>query len=106
MHTLIYEVYRDPEWTQERFISHWHEIHRPLALQIPLVRGYRFCPVVEAAAVEGDEVAGFLIFEFDSKEDSETARASPEFAAIGADALDNFALRFTRYEVEVIDATG
>jgi uncharacterized protein (DUF1330 family) len=57
--------------------------------------------VIEADGVEGEEVAGFVIFEFDSKADFDTAHDSPEFAATAADASGNFVRHFTRYAIDV-----
>jgi uncharacterized protein (TIGR02118 family) len=106
VYTVIYELYRKPELSQEEFVSYWLETHRPIAIQIPRVRSYRICPVTEAADVEGEQIAGFVIFEFDSREDFDFAHDSPEFAATAADASGNFVRHFTRYEVDVHTAIG
>jgi uncharacterized protein (TIGR02118 family) len=106
VYTVIYALYRKPELSQEEFTSYWHETHKPIAMRIPKVRGYKICPVLEAADVEGEEIAGFVIFEFDSKEDFDTAHESPEFAATAADASGNFVRHFTRYAVDAHAAIG
>ena len=106
MYTVIYPLYRKPELSQEEFVSYWLETHKPIAMKIPNVRSYRICPVTEAEGVEGEEVAGFVIFEFDSKADFDEAHDSPEFAATAADASGNFVRHFTRYAVDVHTAIG
>jgi uncharacterized protein (TIGR02118 family) len=104
VYTVIYELYRKPELSQQEFVSYWHETHKPIAMQIPGVRSYRICPVIEAEGVEGEQIAGFVIFEFDSKADFDTAHDSPEFAATAADASGNFVRHFTRYAVDAHQA--
>lgn len=104
MYTVIYELYRKPELSQEEFVAYWHETHKPIAMRIPNVRSYRICPVTEAEGVEGEQIAGFVIFEFDSKADFDAAHDSPEFAATAADATGNFVRHFTRYAVDVEQA--
>jgi uncharacterized protein (TIGR02118 family) len=106
VYTVIFELYRKEGVSQEEFVSHWHEVHKPIAMQIPLVRSYKICPVTEAVGVEGEEHAGFVIFEFDSKEDFDTAHESPEWDATAADALENFVRSFTRYAVDVTTPIG
>ena len=104
MYTVIYELYRKEGLSQEEFVTYWHETHKRIAMQIPHVRSYKICPVTEADGVEGEEIAGFVIFEFDSKDDFDVAHDSPEFAATAADASGNFVLHFTRYAVDVTQA--
>jgi uncharacterized protein (TIGR02118 family) len=77
VYTVIYELYRKPELSQEEFVSYWHETHKPIAMRIPNVRSYRICPVTEAEGVEGEQIAGFVIFEFDSKADFDEATTAP-----------------------------
>jgi uncharacterized protein (TIGR02118 family) len=101
VYTVIYELYRLPELTQEAFVTYWLETHKPIAMRIPNVRGYRICPVTEAEGVEGEQVAGFVIFEFESKADFDAAHESPEFAATAADASGNFVRHFTRYAIDI-----
>jgi uncharacterized protein (TIGR02118 family) len=104
VYTVIYELYRKPELSQQELVSHWHENHKPIAMQIPHVRSYRICPVIEAEGVEGEEIAGFVIFEFDSKADFDEAHDSAEFAATADDARANMVRHFTRYAVDAHQA--
>lgn len=104
MYTVIYELYRLPEVSQEQMVEHWFETHKPIAMSIPNVRSYRICPVSEAEGVEGEQVAGFVIFEFDSKADFDAAHDSPEFEATAADAKANMVRHFTRYAVDAHQA--
>ena len=106
MYTVIYEVYRKPGLSQEDFEEHWLQTHKPIAMKIPNVRSYKICPVAESEGVEGEAAAGFVIFEFDSKEAFDEAHESPEFAATATDATENMARHFSRYAVDVHTAIG
>lgn len=99
MYTLIYELYRSQELSQQEFVDYWLTSHRPIAIRMPNLRGYEIWPVEESDDVEGEAVAGFVILRFDSKEDFEQTHASQEFADTAADAA-KFARHFTRYAVE------
>lgn len=102
MYSVIYELYRQPHISQEDFVAYWLEKHRPIAMKMPNVRGYRICPVTESDAVEGEPVAGFVMLDFDSREAFEETHESPEYAATAADA-ETFARHFTRYAIETHD---
>lgn len=99
MYTVIYELFRSPDVSPEDFVRYWWETHRPIAMSIPNLREYQICPVIEAEGVEGEEVAGFVIFRFDSRADFEQAQESPEFEATAEDAA-KFIRHFTRYAFE------
>lgn len=100
MYTVVYELYRRPEISQEEFVSYWLEKHRPIAMRMPNVVGYRLCPVTESDGVEGEAVAGFVMLDFASREAFEQMHASPEYAETAADAA-TFARHFTRYAIDV-----
>ncbi|QEC47245.1 EthD family reductase [Baekduia soli] len=103
MFTVIFEIYRRADRTQEQMREHWLGVHKELGMKIPHVVGYRLCPVTEAAGVEGEEIAGFAIFDFDDRAGYEAALQSPEFAETAADAGE-FARHFSQYNVEVVQA--
>jgi uncharacterized protein (TIGR02118 family) len=100
MYTLIYELYRKEGLSQGEFVDYWLNTHRPIAMKMPNLRGYEIWPVEESAEVLGDDVAGFVLLRFDSREDFEETHASEEFAATAADA-DNFCRHYTRYAVQI-----
>lgn len=100
MYTVIFEIYRRPDRTQEQMLEHWLGPHRELGMKIPNITGYRLCPVVEADGVEGEQIAGFAIFEFTDRAGYEASIASPEFAETAADAGE-FARHFSAYHVDV-----
>lgn len=100
MYTVIYELYRREELSQEEFVDYWLNVHRPIAMKMPDLRGYEIWPVTGSADPLGEEVAGFVILRFDSEEDFHRTHESPEFAATAADA-DKFARHYTRYAVDV-----
>lgn len=99
MFTVIYELYRREELSQDEFVDYWLNTHKPIALTMPNLRGYEIWPASEPADPLGDEVAGFVILRFDSREDYERTHESEEFAATAADA-NNFARHYTRYFVD------
>jgi len=98
MYTVVYELYRKPEMSREEFVDYWLNVHRPIAMRMPHVRGYEIWPVTESDDVEGAEVDGFVLLSFDSEEDFDAMHASPEYAETAADAR-TFARHFTRYAV-------
>lgn len=104
MYTVIYELYRREDWSREQFVDYWLNVHRPIAMKMPNVQGYRICPVTESAEVLGDEVDGFVVLVFDSEEDFHETHASPEFATTAEDAR-KFTRHFTRYAVDVHEVT-
>jgi len=102
MYTVIYELYRAEGWTREQFVEYWLHTHRPIAMTMPNLRGYKICPVTDSGEVLGDEVDGFVMLVFDSEDDFNTTHESPEFAATAADAR-KFTRHFARYAVDVHD---
>jgi uncharacterized protein (TIGR02118 family) len=100
VYTVIYELYRRPEISQQEFVSYWLETHRPIAMRMPHLSGYRLCPVTESEGVEGEAVAGFVMLDFESREAFEKTHVSLEFEATAEDAA-NFARHFTRYAIDV-----
>jgi uncharacterized protein (TIGR02118 family) len=108
MHTAVYTLYRKEGWTREEFTEYWLNVHRPIAVKMPYVRGYEIWPVTDAAETLSDEIDGFVILRFDSEEDFHRCHESPEFAAAAEDAR-MFTRHFTRHFVdahEVIAATA
>lgn len=102
MYTVIYELYRRDGWSRQDFVSYWLNSHRPIAMKMPNLRGYKICPVTGSADVLGEEVDGFVMLMFDSEEDFHATHESPEFEATAEDAR-KFTRHFTRYAVDVHD---
>lgn len=99
MYTVVYALYRKVGMDRAQFVDYWLNVHRPIAMRMPRVRGYEIWPVTQAADVLGDEIDGFVILRFDSREDFDRTHESPEFADTAADAR-KFTRHFTRHEVE------
>jgi uncharacterized protein (TIGR02118 family) len=100
MYTVVFAVYRREDLTQDEFSSYWRDVHGPIGVNIPGLRGYRICPVTESEAEEGPPIAGFAMMDFDSEEAWDAALTSPEFATTAQDA-GNFARHFSRYTVDI-----
>jgi uncharacterized protein (TIGR02118 family) len=81
---------RKTDWTHERFMKHWVEVHGPLALAVPGLRRYvqnhikdeRRRADIETTDVEIDGVAELW---FDDQASLEAASRSPEMKALQAD---------------------
>jgi uncharacterized protein (TIGR02118 family) len=99
MYTVVYTLYRKQGWSREQFTDYWLNVHKPIALRMPHVRGYEIWPVTETADVLGEEVDGFVILRLDSEDDFHKLHASPEFEATAEDAR-KFTRHFTRHAVE------
>jgi uncharacterized protein (TIGR02118 family) len=99
MYTVLYVIYRKEGISREQFTRHWVDVHAPLAEKLPHVRSYTIYPVTSATDVEGQEVDGFALLEFDSQAAFEAAAASPEMAAAGEDAA-LFARHFAVYSLD------
>jgi uncharacterized protein (TIGR02118 family) len=99
MYTVVYTLYRKEGMSREEFADYWLNVHRPIAMRMPNVRGYEIWPVSEVVAPLGEEVDGFVILRFDSREDFDRTHESPEFAATAEDA-DKFTRHYTRHAVE------
>ncbi len=95
---------RKQGWTHEQFMTHWVEIHAPLAHAVPGLRRYvqnhihgeRTRPDIPATEVEIDGVAELW---FDDAAALQKAAQSPEMQALHADGAQ-FIGRIKSYTVE------
>jgi uncharacterized protein (TIGR02118 family) len=95
---------RKPGWTHEQFMTHWVEVHAPLAHAVPGLRRYvqnhirdeRTRTDIEALQVEIDGVAELW---FDDRAALEAAARTPEMQALHADGAI-FIGRIRSYVVE------
>jgi uncharacterized protein (TIGR02118 family) len=99
MFTVAYTLYRKEDMSREEFVDYWLNVHRPIAMRMPNVRGYEIWPVTDAAEVLGEEIDGFVILRFDSEEDFHRTHESPEYATTAEDAR-KFTRHFTRHFVD------
>ncbi len=95
---------RKKDWSHERFMKHWVEVHAPLALAVPGLRRYvqnhikdeRRRPDIETTAVEVDGIAELW---FDDQAALAAAARTPEMKALHADGA-LFIGRIKSYVVE------
>jgi len=95
---------RKPGWTHDQFMTHWIEIHAPLAHAVPGLRRYvqnhildeRTRGDIAALALEIDGVAELW---FDDRAALEAAARTPEMKALHADGAI-FIGRIRSYVVE------
>lgn len=95
---------RKDGWTHEAFMTHWVEVHAPLALAVPGLRRYvqnhitSDRPRADIAAFDL-EIDGIAELWFDDRAAWERALASPEMKALHADGA-RFIGRIRSYVVE------
>ncbi|MFI4999692.1 MAG: EthD family reductase [Reyranellales bacterium] len=95
---------RKEDWTHERFMKHWVEVHAPLAHAVPGLRRYvqnhiqgeRRRADIATTAVEIDGIAELW---FDDQAALEAAARTPEMKALHADGA-LFIGRIKSYTVE------
>jgi uncharacterized protein (TIGR02118 family) len=95
---------RKPGWTHEQFMTHWVEVHAPLAHAVPGLRRYvqnhiaaeRPRTDIAALALEIDGIAELW---FDDRAALEAAARTPEMQALHADGA-KFIGRIRSYVVE------
>jgi len=92
-YTVIYQVYRKADMSQEEFVDYWTDVHCPIAAALPHVQRYTNYSVSEATNAYEPAPDGFTILEFADKSAFEAAMSSPEMAASAADAA-NFTSHF------------
>lgn len=95
---------RRPDLTHDQFVSHWTEVHAPLARAIPQLRRYVQNHLPAGAAGEVDGIAELW---FDSAADRDAFRASEagqRWIADGANFLDG--PRCRQFAVEETSVIG
>jgi uncharacterized protein (TIGR02118 family) len=86
---VIGTAYRRDDFTREAFFDYWKEVHAPISMQAPGLRGYVVSEVEER--LRGTlEVDAFVEQWFDSEDAFRAAGESPEVAAAWAD-VPNYA---------------
>ena len=81
---------RKPQLTHEEFVDHWLNVHGPLALNVPRIRRYVQCRVIEEhfrkdIPAQEDEIDGIAELWYDSVEDLMESSETPEAKALYAD---------------------
>src|SRR4051812_33630087 len=99
MHRVLFAIHRKPELSYEEFLTHYRDVHVPIASKLPKLRQYDIFPVQPGADADADAPDAFTLMTFDSVADFETFLASPEMAEIAEDN-DKFIGRFEMYTVD------
>ena len=81
MHRVLFAIHRKPELSFEEFLTHYRDVHLPIARKLPKLRQYDIFPVEPG----GDGPDAFTLMTFDSAEDFEAFLAAPEMAEIAED---------------------
>jgi uncharacterized protein (TIGR02118 family) len=97
MHRVLFVVHRKPGLTFAEFLSHYRDVHVPIAQRFPRLRRYEIFPLA-AESSEGEGPDAFAVMTFDHAADFEAAVASPEFAEAVVDN-ESFVDRFETYIV-------
>jgi uncharacterized protein (TIGR02118 family) len=101
MHRVLFAIFRKPELSFEEFLTHYREVHIPMARELPKLRQYDIYPVQPGPGADDGTPDAFTAMTFDSVEDFETFLASPQMGAIAEDN-DQFIGRFEMYTVDHI----
>ena len=101
MHQVLFAIHRKPELSFEEFLTHYRDVHIPIARELPKLRQYDIFPMKPGPGSDGDTPDAFTLMTFDSVEDFETFLASPEMGEIAEDN-DKFIGRFEMYTVDHI----
>ena len=101
MHRVLFAIYRKPDLTSQEFLTHYRDVHIPMARDLPKLRQYDIFPVQPGPDVAGETPDAFTSMTFDSVEDFEVFLGSPEMGAIAEDN-DKFIGRFEMYVVDHI----
>jgi uncharacterized protein (TIGR02118 family) len=101
MHRVLFAVHRKPELSVDAFLTHYREVHLPIAKRLPKLRQYEIFPVQPGPDSDGETPDAFAFMTFDSAEDFETFLGTPEMAEAVEDN-EKFIDRFEIYTVDYI----
>ena len=77
MHRVLFAIHRKPELTFEEFLTHYRDVHIPMARELPKLRQYDIFPVQPGPDADGDTPDAFTSMTFDSVEDFEVFLGRP-----------------------------
>src|SRR3954447_25613086 len=101
MHRVLFAIHRKPELSFDEFLTHYRDVHVPMARKLPKLRQYDIFPLQPGPDSGGDTPDAFTLMTFDSAEDFETFLSSPEMGDIAEDN-DKFIERFESYTLDHI----
>jgi uncharacterized protein (TIGR02118 family) len=100
MHRVLFAVYRKKGLSTEEFLSHYRDVHVPIAQRFAKLRKYEIFPIPAAGAEDdGGGPDAFAVMTFDYAADFEAVLASHEIAEAVADN-ENFVDHFDTYVVD------
>jgi uncharacterized protein (TIGR02118 family) len=105
MHRVLFAIHRKPELSFDEFLTHYREVHIPMARELPKLKEYDIFPVPPGPDGDGQAPDAFTMMAFDSVEDFQTFLGSPQMGAIAADN-DTFIERFEMFTVDHIPVIG
>ena len=97
--TLIFQIWKKQEVDEDEFMRHWTGEHAEVVAKLPRLRGYEILRATSSVDAGESPPDGFVVLRFDSREDAETALASPKMAAAGEDSLTYFSA-FATFHVD------
>jgi uncharacterized protein (TIGR02118 family) len=101
MHRVLFAIYRKPELSVDEFVTHYRDVHLPIAKRLPKLREYEIFPVLEGPESDGETPDAFAMMAFDSAEDFQTFLTTPEMAEAVKDN-ESFIERFELFTVDHI----
>src|SRR4051794_26458510 len=105
MHRVLFAIHRKRELTYDEFLTHYREVHLPIAERLPKLRQYEIFPVQPAPDADDEAPDAFALMTFDSADDFETLLSAPEMAEAFEDNKA-FIDRFETYTVDHIPVIG
>jgi uncharacterized protein (TIGR02118 family) len=99
---VFFVIYRRDDLTHDEFLTHYLEIHVPIAKRFEKLRSYEIFPLPAGEHGERQPDA-FSVMTFDTRADFEAVVASPEFAEAVADNK-LYVERFETYAVDHVKA--
>jgi uncharacterized protein (TIGR02118 family) len=101
MHRVLFAIHRKPELSVDEFLTHYRDVHLPIAKRLPKLRKYEIFPVRPATDPDGDTPDAFALMTFDSAEDFQAFLSTPEMAEAVEDNK-SFIDKFETYTVDHI----
>lgn len=101
MHRVLFAIHRKPELSFDEFLTHYRDVHLPIAKRLPMLRQYEIFPVHPAPGSDGETPDAFALMTFDSAEDFQELLGTPEMAEAVEDNK-SFIDKFATYTVDHI----
>jgi uncharacterized protein (TIGR02118 family) len=99
MHRVLFAIHRKPELSFDEFLTHYRDVHLPIAKRLPMLRQYEIFPVHPAPGPDGETPDAFALMTFDSVEDFQELLSTPEMA----DAVEDNKSFIDKFETYTVD---